>query len=89
MKWNERMSKLIKLSGMVADEKLEKTGMFGVLHFFDDGYVWGSNGFFEFELYCESDFNASVPASKFYDVMRVLDPRVTYDVGVDGGYISL
>jgi len=87
MKWNEAMSMLIKLSGMVADEKLEKTGMFGVLHFFDDGYVWGSNGFFEFELYCGSDFNAAVSASKFYDVMRVLDPKLTYDIVVDDGYL--
>lgn len=86
MKWNDRMVKLIELSSMVADEKLEKTGMFGVLHFFDNGYVWGSNGFFEFELYCGSEFNVSVSASKFYDVMKVLDPKLAYDVKVDGGH---
>ena len=86
MKWSEGMVKLIELSSMVADEKLEKTGMFGVLHFFDDGWVWGSNGFFEFELYCGSEFNVSVPASKFYDVMKVLDPKLAYEVWVDGGH---
>jgi len=89
MEWNEAMSKLVKLSGLVADEKLEKTGLFGVLHFFKDGYVYGSNGFFEFELYYGGDFESVVPASKFSDVVKVLDQKVAYDVFVREGYFVI
>jgi len=89
MKWDEAMSKLVKLSGLVADEKLEKTGLFGVLHFFKDGYVYGSNGFFEFELYYGGDFESVVPASKFSDIVKVLDQKVAYDVFVREGYFVI
>ena len=89
MKWNDAMSKLAKLSSLVADEKLEKTGMFGVLHFFPDGYVYSSNGFFEFELYYGGDFRGAVPASKFYDVVKVLDQGVAYDVLVEDGFFVI
>jgi hypothetical protein len=89
MKWNEAMSKLVRLSGLVADEKLEKTGLFGVLHFFKDGYVYGSNGFFEFELYYGGDFEGVVPAAKFFDVVKVLDPKIVYDVFVEDGYFVI
>jgi len=89
MKWNEAMSKLVKLSGLVADEKLEKTGLFGVLHFFKDGYVYGSNGFFEFELFYGGDLEGVVSAAKFFDVVRVLDPKITYDVFVENGYFVI
>jgi hypothetical protein len=89
MKWNEAMSKLVKLSGLVADEKLEKTGLFGMLHFFKDGYVYGSNGFFEFELYCGGDFEGVISAAKFFDVAKVLDPKIVYDVFVKDGYFVI
>jgi len=89
MKWDIVMPKLIKLARLVADEKLEKTGLFGVLHFFKDGYVYGSNGFFEFELYYGGDFEGVVPASKFYDVVKVLDPGVAYDIVMEEGYFII
>jgi hypothetical protein len=89
MKWNEAMWKLVKLAHLVADEKLEKGGLHGVLHFFSDGYVWGSNGVFEFEIKCDVDFDGAVSASKFYDVCKVLDKRIAYDVGVDGGHLYI
>jgi hypothetical protein len=88
MKWNETMSKLVKLSGFVADERLERSSLLGMLYFFKDGYVYGSNGVFEFELYCGVDFDGVVSASKFYDIAKVLDLRVSYDVfAVDGNLI--
>ncbi|MCI4407670.1 MAG: hypothetical protein JHC26_01170 [Thermofilum sp.] len=89
MKWNDAMWKLVKLSHLVADEKLEKGGLYGVLHFFSDGYVWGGNEVFEFELECGVDFDGAVSALKFYDVCKVLDKRIAYDVGVDGGYLYI
>jgi len=89
MKWNDAMWKLVKLSHLVADEKLEKGGEYGVLHFFSDGYVWGSNGVFEFELWCGVDFDAAVSASKFYDVCKLLDKRIAYDVEVDDSYLYI
>jgi len=89
MKWNGVMSKLVKLSGFIADEKLEGSGLLGVLCFFKDGYVYGSNGVFEFELYCGVDFDGVVSASKFYDVVRVLDPRVSYGVSVSDGNLVI
>jgi len=89
MKWNDAMWKLVKLSHLVADEKLEKGGLYGVLHFFSDGCVWGSNGVFEFELWCGVDFDAAVSASKFYDVCKLLDKRIAYDVNVDDNYFYI
>jgi hypothetical protein len=89
MKWDIVMPKLVKLARLVADEKLEKTGLFGVLHFFKDGYVYGSNGFFEFELYYGGEFEGVVPASKFYDVVKVLDPGVAYDISMEEGYFII
>jgi len=89
MKWDIVMPKLVKLARLVADEKLEKTGLFGVLHFFKDGYVYGSNGFFEFELWYGGSFEGVVPASKFYDVVKVLDPGVVYGVGMEEGYFVI
>jgi hypothetical protein len=89
MKWNDAMWKLVKLAHLVADEKLEKGGLYGVLHFFSDGYVWGGNEVFEFEIECGVDFDGVVSASKFYDVCKVLDKRIAYDVGVDGSYLYI
>jgi hypothetical protein len=89
MRWNDAMWKLVELSRFVADEKLERSGLFGALHFFSDGYVWGGNGVFEFEIWCGVDFEGVVSASKFYDVCKVLDRRIEYDVGVDGGYFFI
>jgi hypothetical protein len=84
MEWNESMVKLTKLAKLISDERLEKTGVFGILHFFSDGYVYGSNGFFEFEFYYGGNFNASVPASRFYDIAKLLDPSMGYKVDVSG-----
>jgi len=89
MRWNEAMWKLVELARLVADEKLEMGGLYGMLHFFSDGYVWGGNGVFEFELECGVDFDGVVSASKFYDVCKVLDKRIAYDVGVEDGYLCI
>jgi hypothetical protein len=90
MRWNDAMWKLVKLSRFVADEKLERGGgLFGVLYFFSDGYVWGGNGVFEFEIRCGVDFDGVVSASNFYDVCKVLDRRIAYEVGVDGSYFLI
>jgi len=89
MRWNEFMWRLVKLAKLVADEKLEMGGLYGVLRFFSDGWVYGSNGVFEFELRCGVDFDGVVSASKFYDVCKVLDKRIAYDVGVDDGYLYI
>jgi hypothetical protein len=89
MKWNEAMWRLVKLAKLVADEKLEMGGLYGVLHFFSDGCVCGGNGVFEFELRCGVDFDGVVSASKFYDVCKVLDKRIAYDIGVEDGYLYI
>jgi len=89
MRWNDAMWKLVKLAGLVADEKLERGGMWGVLQFSKDGYVWGSNGYFEFLLECGADFDAVVSASRFYDVARMLNEGLVYDVEVEGGNLVI
>jgi DNA polymerase III sliding clamp (beta) subunit (PCNA family) len=89
MKWNDAMWKLVELSRFVADERFERGGLFGALHFFSDGYAWGGNEVFEFELRCGVNFDGVVSASKFYDVCRVLDKRIEYDIGVDGEYFFI
>jgi hypothetical protein len=89
MRWNDAMWKLVKLANLVADEKLERGGMWGVLRFSKDGYVWGGNVYFEFLLECGADFDAVVSASRFYDVARVLDERLVYDVRVEGGNLVI
>jgi hypothetical protein len=89
MRWNDAMWKLVELSRFVADERLERGGLFGALHFFSDGYVWGKNGVFEFEIRCGVDFDGVVSASRFYDVCRVLDRGVEYDVSVDGSQLFI
>jgi hypothetical protein len=89
VRWNDAMWKLVELSRFVADERLERGGLFGALHFFSDGYVWGGNGFFEFEIRCGVDFDGVVSASRFYDVCRVLDRRVEYEVNVDGSCLFI
>jgi len=89
MRWNDVMWKLVKLANLVADEKLEKGGMWGVLRFLKDGYVWGGNGYFEFLLECGVDFDAVVSASRFYDVVRVLNEGLVYDVEVESGNLVI
>jgi len=85
MEWGDRVDLLVHLAGLIRDEEEGK----GLLYFFDDGYVYGSGGHFEFEVQCGSDFECCVRASEFYDVCRILDRRIGYKMLLKGGCLVI
>jgi len=78
------LSNLAVLAGLVADEKMERSGVYGVLHFLNDGYVIGSNGYLDIEV--KNNLNGvepfSVPASKFGQAIKLVNKNFEYDLSV-------
>jgi DNA polymerase III sliding clamp (beta) subunit (PCNA family) len=85
MDWNSVLFRLSKLASLIAVERKESSGVHGVLHFLSDGYVWGRSESIGFETWYGGEVEAHVPASKFCDVVSVLNATLMYDVEVEQG----
>jgi len=85
MDWNSVLFRLNKLASLIAIERKEGSGVYGVLHFMNDGYVWGRSESMGFEMKYGGEVEAHVPASKFCDVVSVLNPTLMYNVEVGQG----
>jgi len=85
MDWNSVLFRLNKLASLIAVERKESSGVYGVLHFMNDGYVWGRSESIGFEMKYGGEVEAHVPASKFCDIVSVLNSTLVYDVSVEHG----
>ena len=78
------LASLVSLADLIVDEKVEKAGVYGVLHFLKDGYVVGGNGYIDIEVKTNlSDIEPfSLPASKFVQALKIINKSFEYDLSI-------